>query len=192
MSSEAHHHEDHSLAGKAEKHTGVNAARCYQCGKCSAGCPMANDMDYPPSVILRMLQTHDPVMEEKVLRSMSIWLCLSCEMCIGRCPQEVDIPPLMDWLRQESIKRKMTNPKAKKIIAFHKSFLNTLKQNGRLYEVGLIVDYKMRTMALTQDIDTAPGMLTRGKLPLIPEKIKNLKQMKQIFEKSFKNKEEQS
>ena len=68
MSSGAHHHEeDNSLAGKVRHNTQLNAQRCYQCGKCSAGCPLAADMDYPPSMILRMLQTGDPVFEEKIL-----------------------------------------------------------------------------------------------------------------------------
>ena len=48
--------------------------------------------DYPPSVIMRMLQTGNPVLEDKVLRSFSIWVCLTCEMCFARCPMSIDIP----------------------------------------------------------------------------------------------------
>ncbi|NTW33886.1 MAG: heterodisulfide reductase subunit C, partial [Bacteroidetes bacterium] len=61
--------------------TGVDIRQCYQCGKCTAGCPVANEMDYPSSVIMRMLQTEEKCNEDKVKNAYSIWLCLSCEMC---------------------------------------------------------------------------------------------------------------
>ncbi len=114
-----------ALADQALKRTAVSVIRCYQCGKCSAGCPLAADMDYPPSLIMRMLQTGAADLEEKVLRSYTIWLCLSCEICFARCPMEIDIPKLMDFLRGESLRRKMVSPKAKEILAFHRSFLDT-------------------------------------------------------------------
>ena len=98
---------------------------------------------------------------------------------------EIDIPQVMDYLRQESLKRKLSHPKAKKIIAFHRSFLDSIKNTGRLYEIGLVVDYKMRTGTLMQDVLTAPGMFTRGKLAIVPEIIRQRKQMKNIFKNSM-------
>lgn len=175
-----------SLSATTFRHTGVQANKCYQCGKCSAGCPLSVEMDLPPSQIMRLLQTGMPGDEERVLRSYSIWLCLACEMCLSRCPMEIDIPRVMDYLRQESVRRKLQHPKAKKIIAFHRSFLDSIKTTGRLYEVGLVVDYKMRTGTLLQDVLTAPGMFTRGKLAIFPEMIKGRNQMKSIFKKSMK------
>jgi heterodisulfide reductase subunit C len=166
--------------------TGVLAQKCYQCGKCSAGCPVAGEMDYPPSLVLRMLQTEDPAEKEKVLRSMSIWLCVSCEMCVQRCPMEIDIPKLMDFLRQRSIKEKKQHPKARKIIAFHRAFLDSINTTGRLYEVGLVVDYKLRSGSYMQDVSVAPKMYMKGKLNLIPEMIKNRKKMSEIFGKTKK------
>ena len=109
-------HESHhplTLSGELRLETGVIINKCYQCGKCSAGCPVAEEMDYPPSLVMRMLQTDDPKHYEKLLRSMSIWLCVSCEMCLTRCPMEIDIPTLMDNLRQRSYKAKKTNPQAR-------------------------------------------------------------------------------
>jgi heterodisulfide reductase subunit C2 len=99
---------------------------------------------------------------------------------------EIDIPQMMDYLRQESVRRKLSHPEAKRIIAFHKSFLDSIRTTGRLYEVGLVVDYKMRTGTLLQDVLTAPGMFVRGKLAIIPEIIKGRKQMSPIFRKSMK------
>jgi heterodisulfide reductase subunit C2 len=185
-----HHHVDNSLAGVIEQSTHVKTARCYQCGKCSAGCPLATEMDYPPSMIVRMLQTGDKKLEEKVLRSKTIWLCLTCEMCISRCPMEVDIPKMMDFLREKSLREKKTHPYAKNIIDFHKSFLSSIKKTGRLYEIGLVVEYKMRSRKLLQDVLLAPKMFAKGKLKILPEMIKNRKQIERIFAKTIEKKEE--
>jgi heterodisulfide reductase subunit C len=183
MSASHENHHPLSQSGEIRIDTGVIINKCYQCGKCSAGCPVATEMDYPPSLVMRMLQTEEPAQKEKLLRSMSIWLCVSCEMCLTRCPMEIDIPTLMDYMRQKSVKAKKTNPKAKKIISFHKSFLDSINYTGRLYEMGLIVDYKMRTGAMMQDVLIAPKMFVKGKLNPVPELIKGRKNIAAIFNK---------
>ncbi|MBP8850903.1 MAG: 4Fe-4S dicluster domain-containing protein [Breznakibacter sp.] len=167
--------------GEVLRDTGVLVYKCYQCGKCSAGCPMAVEMEYPPSLALRMLQTEDATHRNKLLSSLTIWLCVNCEMCLTRCPMEIDIPHLMDYLRQKSMAQKMTNPKAKNIISFHKAFLDSIEHTGRLYELGLIANYKLRSGSFMQDVGVAPKMFAKGKLSLIPEFIKGRKGMLQMF-----------
>ncbi len=117
---------------------------------------------------------------------MSIWLCVSCEMCLQRCPMEIDIPRLMDFLRQKSIKEKKQHPKARKIIAFHRAFLDSINSTGRLYEIGLVVDYKLRSGSYLQDISVAPEMFMKGKLNLLPEMVKNRRKVSDIFRKTIK------
>jgi heterodisulfide reductase subunit C2 len=171
------------------KGTGVNVVECYQCGKCTAGCPVAEQMDLRPSVILRMLQTNDEAAYDQILRSFSIWLCLTCETCYSRCPMEIDIPQLMDYLRQHALAENKVNPKARDIVAFHQSLLNTIKESGRLNEINLVLRYKMKTGHLLQDATVAPGMFAKGKLQLIPERIKNRKGFSQLFKNKDKNSE---
>ena len=159
---------DTSLADHLVRASGVSVQRCYQCGKCSAGCPASGEMDMTPSVVLRLLQTQTKEAERKVLGSYAIWLCLACQTCVARCPMEVDLPKAMDVLRAESLRLNLIHPKAKDIVAFHTSFVNTIKRFGRLWEIGLIAEYKLRTRHFWQDVVVAPVMLQKGKLLLIP------------------------
>lgn len=166
--------------------TGVDVNKCYQCGKCSAGCAVNDEMDFPPSVVMRMLQTNDYEDYNTILNSQSIWLCVSCENCLTRCPMQIDIPRLMDFLREEALEKKTANKKAKNVIAFHRSFLESIRLTGRLYEIGLVAGYKMRTLNLLQDVNVAPAMFMKGKLPVLPEVVKDKKQIKTIFSRTKK------
>jgi heterodisulfide reductase subunit C len=178
-------HYKKTLSSKTTENTGVNSIRCYQCGKCSAGCPLAEDMDFTSNTVMRMLQIEEEDTDKKLLQSEAIWLCLSCEMCISRCPMEIDIPKIMDFLRQESLKAGLQNKNAKRnIIPFHRSFLDMIRFTGRSYEIGLIADYKLRSKKIMQDLMLAPKMLMHGKLPVVPETVKNRKKIKEIFKKS--------
>jgi heterodisulfide reductase subunit C len=98
----------------------------------------------------------------------------------------IEIPKIMDFLREKSLKEKKTNPKAKEIIAFHKAFLNSIEKTGRLYEIGLIMDYKTRVLNLFQDVTLAPSMFAKGKLHVLPEMIKDRKGISSIFSKTCK------
>lgn len=80
---------------RVEELSGENVFACYQCGKCSAGCPFTSGMDLLPSEVLRLLQLGD----ERVLAARSPWSCASCLACEVRCPKGVDIAKVMEALR---------------------------------------------------------------------------------------------
>ena len=193
MRSDTHvQHASQTLADRVLEKTGVDVARCYQCGKCSAGCPLAADMDFPPSQIMHLLQLREfPEFAAMALRSHTIWLCLTCEICYARCPMEIDIPKLMDALRSQSLAQKKINPKAKDIIAFHRAFLDSVRFTGRLFEMGQIVDYKLRSRHFLQDLLQAPWMFFVGKLHLLPERVRGRSLLARIFARTLKAKEKQ-
>jgi heterodisulfide reductase subunit C len=87
---------------------------------------------------------------------------------------EVDLPKVMDVLRAESLKHKLVHPKAKDIVSFHRSFLGTIRRFGRLWEMGFVAYYKLRTGHLMQDVTVAPVMFEKGKLSLLPRFRKKL------------------
>jgi heterodisulfide reductase subunit C2 len=177
-----------SLKSEILENVQVNVDKCYQCGKCSAGCPLAEEMDYPPSRLLRMMQTGDAALQEEVLGSFTIWLCLTCEVCYSRCPMSIEIPKIMDFLREKSFQQHKSNPRAREIIAFHQSFLKSLEKTGRLYELGLLIDYKLHTGKFMQDVQLAPKMLAAGKLNIIPELIRNRAAIHSVYSKTIKKK----
>lgn len=176
-----------ALADRLKAHTGVDVRDCYQCGKCTAGCVMASEMDFPPSLLVHLLQTGTDSAYRRVLSSRAIWFCVGCEQCIGRCPKEVDIPVLMDYLRGEAQKQGCVAAEASEIVKFNKSFLGSVQRNGRLGELDLVLEYKLRSLHLLQDMTVAPGMLAKGKLALLPKQIKGKGAVQEIFRRTRPN-----
>lgn len=89
---------------QVEEISGQDLLACNQCGKCSAGCPVVGVMDILPSQILRMTQLG----MEDALDSNTIWICASCLTCVARCPKGVDLPRLMEALRQVALRQGIT------------------------------------------------------------------------------------
>lgn len=151
------------LAETIQQATGQNVFLCYQCVKCSSGCPLAEHMDLLPNQVMRSVQLDDA----EVLDSKTIWLCASCQTCTTRCPQELDIAGIMDALRIEA-KRQGLPPALPAVDKFSRLFLQNIGLLGRLYEVGLMAGLNLVTRQPLKDMDMGLEMLKRGKLKLIP------------------------
>jgi len=167
---------------EVEARSGTRVSACLQCHKCSTGCPVGPEADYTSSQVMRMIHLG---LADTVLSSKAIWLCASCEACTTRCPMEIDIAGVMDTLRILAVEKAAAlGDKAGK--AFRRSFLGSVRRHGRVYEVGMMMGFKLRTGRLLADADKAPKMLARGKLPLKPNRARNVKEVREVFDRAAK------
>lgn len=143
---------------------GLGIDLCYQCQKCTSGCPVSYAMDYTPTQLLHAIQLG---MIELVLNSKTIWLCASCQTCTTRCPQGVDLASIMDALRIIA-RRKKIKAKIPEVPAFYRSSLMNIGFFGRMYDLGLIALLKLFTRSFTKDIGLGLRMLAKGKLNILP------------------------
>jgi heterodisulfide reductase subunit C2 len=171
--------ESRNFVAMVRQESGVDEKDCYQCGKCSAGCPLAFNMDYMPREIMRMLQLG---LVEDILHSHTIWLCSHCITCYSRCPRSVDLPRIMDTLRLESIRRGYTPEKQIKL--FGDLFLWSVRQFGRVFEMGLIIGFNIKSGQFFKDIMLGPAMLIKRKISLLPHKISDGGAVKEIFDRT--------
>jgi heterodisulfide reductase subunit B len=142
---------------------GQNIFRCYQCVKCTAGCPLADQFDLTPNQVMRSLQLNDA----SVLSSKAIWLCAGCQTCSTRCPQDIDVVGVMDELRIEARKRKI--PAAvPDVQQFNRLFMLFVKWFGRLPELIFILTYKLLRGKPFADMAMGLRMMKKGKLTLLP------------------------
>ncbi|SJZ67160.1 4Fe-4S dicluster domain-containing protein [Selenihalanaerobacter shriftii] len=164
---------------KIETESGQSIKSCYQCGKCTGGCPLSYAMDYAPRQIVRMVQLN---MKDKVLNNSTIWLCATCSTCTARCPREVDLAAIMDSLRIEA-RHEGVKPKEKNVALFHDVFLNSVKKGGRVFEMGMTIEYNMKSGNLMQDAELGLPMFLKNKISLTPDKIKGINEVQKIFNK---------
>lgn len=152
--------------------------KCYQCSKCSAGCPVSYTMDYLPHQMVRLLQFG---MHDAVLSSKTIWLCTSCQTCTARCPRDVDIAGLIDYLKITFYQQQNLKLVERDIYLFNKIFLASIKTFGRVYELGLIAFYNLLSYHLFKDVSIGLTLFRKGKLKILPPKHKSKKELKRIF-----------
>ena len=169
-----------SLLEEVERRSGTPVSACFQCHKCSTGCPIGPEMDFLPSQIMRLIHLGQ---ETEVLQSRSIWLCASCEACTTRCPMGIDIAAVMDTLRMIAVERGVSVPDAHGE-QFNRSFLSSVRRHGRVFELGMLTAYKLRCGDLFADMDKAAKMLTKGKLAFWPTRSGSLREVREIFHRA--------
>ena len=170
------------LAGVAA----TSPSSCYQCKKCSAGCPLTFAMDLLPDRVIRLALLGQT---EALLGCRTIWVCASCVTCTTRCPNDIDIAGVMDWLKEEALRQGKAVDQPE-VAAFHRFFLDSLRRaGGRLSEMALMrrfTLYKLRRGPqfgeLLENMKLGWGLFKRGRLRLTgPPSLKGGGEIKKIF-----------
>ncbi len=166
------------LARRVKDETGQNVYLCYQCIKCTSGCPVAEFFDWQPNQIMRAVQLGQ---EDVALHSQTPWLCASCQTCTTRCPQGLDITAIMEFLTREA-KARDIKPQVPDVDIFNAAFLREVKLWGRAYELGLMAEMKLRTRKFMDDMDLGLKMLQKRKMPLLPHPTRPPRSVKPVSE----------
>jgi heterodisulfide reductase subunit B2 len=164
---------DSGLARQIQRQCGENVFLCYQCQKCSSGCPVAEYFDLAPNQLIRAVQLGRKAM---VLQSRTLWLCAMCETCAVRCPHDINITKIMDVLKIMAREEGIASPLPAAVV-FNQAALRGIRTFGKMYEAGLMGEVTLRQMArrgfdytqfLKQDLPLALRMVKKGKLRLLP------------------------
>ncbi|MDR3307719.1 MAG: 4Fe-4S dicluster domain-containing protein [Coriobacteriales bacterium] len=148
---------DQQAIAAIARDAGVSLDDCYQCGKCTAGCPMVAEMDLAPRMVIRSLQLG---LHQKALTAHAPWVCAQCNVCSVRCPQNVDIAALMLAVRHAA-KRAGLRPLREPDV-FDDLFIAGIRSSGRSNEAILAARYNLQSGHLFQDVLNAPKMAAKG------------------------------
>lgn len=153
--------------------SGENVYRCYQCKRCTNGCPFVEHFDIPPHELIRRLQFGQ---DEVCLTAKTTWLCAACQTCNTRCPQDIDVARIFDIVKIEAQERGL-KPAELPVKAFLDAGMRNIRWFGRLYELGLMAEMYVRMFfhgdlnlgrLFSKDLPLAVRMLSAGKLKIFP------------------------
>lgn len=157
---------DGKLAQRIFEELGENVYLCYQCVKCTSGCPVGDFFDWQPNQIMRAVQLGQ---EDIALEAHTPWLCAACQVCTTRCPQGLNINAIMEFLTREAVDRGV-EPPVPEAKTFNEAFMREVHLWGRAYEPGLMAEMKLRHREhLFDDMDLYMAMLKKRKVHLIPK-----------------------
>ncbi len=151
---------------------------CIHCGTCSGTCPVVDFMDQTPRRLIGMINAD---LKEDVLACNTYWFCASCYHCTVRCPAQIDIADVMYAVKRYSIWHKtysedLVGP------TFSETFVKTIIRSGRSYEPVLAPTYmfSMGIKEVLQEAHMATQMMLKGRMPVLPTKIKRLENFKKM------------
>jgi len=180
---------DYRLLEQIEAEGPFQAGACFQCRKCTNGCPVTFAMDLYPDEVIRMVILGQ---RETVLNCQTIWVCAACETCTTRCPNDVKIAELMDCLKEMAVQEGVPSSQPR-ILTLHETFLNNIKKWGRLHETALLPAYLLKSGELLEkwnsgiwryDLNLGRRMFSKGRLPLMPKSIKGKREVRKILTRS--------
>lgn len=159
----------------------VEIDACMECGKCSGGCSNAHIFDFTPRKIIKMIKLG---YEGTLMHMDALWTCVACHLCVDRCPAGIDIPRILDYLREKAY-RKGIKPRRENVALFHELMLKSVYKRGRVAEVPLMLEFNLRSKQYLKDFSLGIKMFFKGKLwPLVGSKVKDIVEVRRLFDRS--------
>jgi heterodisulfide reductase subunit C len=160
---------------------GEKIVSCIQCGTCSGSCPVNWAMEESPRQLFAMIRAG---MRDRVLDSTTIWTCSSCYSCTVRCPQQIKITDIMYVLKRMAMQEHRGPALAAKTLA--RLFVNLVDRNGRNHEPSLLMRYLLSTrpIGIFREAPIGWKLVTRGRMPLKRDRIKNIEGFRKIVAKA--------
>jgi heterodisulfide reductase subunit C len=177
---------DYQFLDEVEAFGPFDVSACFQCRKCTNGCPVTFAMDFYPDEVIRWVILGQ---KQKVLTCSTIWVCAACETCTTRCPNGVKIAELMDCLKEMAIRQGVSTPQPQ-VSTLHQTFLNNVKRRGRIFEASLLPVYMLRSGQIWEKwkqgtwFDEAIlgwKLFYKGRMPVIPKGIKGKRDVRDIL-----------
>lgn len=165
------------FAAEVSRQSRTNLNKCFQCRSCANGCPFVEAMDYPPNVIIRMIQFG---LQQQVLESRAIWICVNCHTCSSQCPNNIDLAAVMNTLTTMALEQGV-RVGVPPILDFHVEVLRSLETYGRTHKLRIMLRHKLATRDWLSDVDVGLRMLAKGKLDLFPSRVKAMKEIHRFF-----------
>ena len=161
---------------------GYKIKRCLQCGTCTGTCPVSYAMDITPRQLIAMFRAGQI---EDILQSRTIWLCASCYSCTVRCPAGIKVTDTIYSLKRIAMKKKIY-PRRFPVYSLSQAFTNNIYKYGRNYELGLGLKYFAATsfVKLFSNAGFGLSMYRRGRLALLPKRLKRIRDIQAIIRKA--------
>jgi heterodisulfide reductase subunit C len=104
---------------------GETFKNCYQCGVCTATCPIARFTEvFRPNKIIHMAKLGI----REVLKDDTVWLCVVCYSCREKCPQGVEVADVIRALKNMAVENGY-------VPAAFKEFAGNILKTGLAYNV---------------------------------------------------------
>jgi heterodisulfide reductase subunit C2 len=168
---------DSPLKNELKDLFGIDVDTCLECGKCSGGCSNAHVFDYTPRKIVQLVKLGA---EETLMKMDALWICLSCQLCLDRCPSGIDIPRILDYLREKAHRKGI--PASRPAVGlFDDLMLEQIRKSGRISEVGLMLRFKSATGDYGKDAELGVRMFLKGKLNPFSPSVKNIEDVRRLY-----------
>ncbi|MGD1155226.1 MAG: 4Fe-4S dicluster domain-containing protein [Terriglobia bacterium] len=159
---------------------GERIRNCIQCGLCSASCPLSPYMDHTPRRLIHMAREG---FKREVLGSFTIWLCTSCYSCTVECPRRIRVTDIMYALKRRAIEDGVY-PKRFPIPVLASEFGAMIRRKGRVTESWLILRVFLKTaiFRLLGMSKLGSKLFFSGRMGLVPESIRDRKQLQTLLD----------